>query len=203
MQYIQQEDGMIIDGYRATEIRRYARSIWVGLARKGNEFNSWGEADHEALKLYYSEMAIRFPELRLCSLDWKADLIALDNFPSWKSAWKKKGKIEDTLEEGESSGPLLKRVPEEFMGSTQDHKRLRTENTGTPLQPLFVAGTIQPPAINLIPGTPAKPTACTVSYCSSAPISVLSAIHRRSPVTLLQQIRLSFALIQGLRWYSR
>lgn len=183
MQYVQQEDGATIDGYWATEIRRYARSIWVGLARKGNEFNSWGEADHEALKLYYMEMGTRFPKLRLCSLDWKADMVVLDNFPSWKSAWK------DASEEGERSGLPSKRVPEESMDSAQDHKRLRMANATTPLKQSFVAGAdmgIQPPVINVISGTPAKAHQCTVSYYSSALISLFSVICRRFSVIFLK-----------------
>jgi hypothetical protein len=31
----------------------------------------------------------RFPELALCKLDWKADHIATDNYPSWDKNWSK------------------------------------------------------------------------------------------------------------------
>ena len=32
-------------------------------------------------------MGSRFPELRLCDLEWKIDQIATDNYPSWYTNW--------------------------------------------------------------------------------------------------------------------
>lgn len=35
-------------------------------------------------------MASRFSELQLCDLDWKAEQIATDNYPSWHNTWQTK-----------------------------------------------------------------------------------------------------------------
>ena len=32
----------------------------------------------------------RFPELRLCELDWKADQLATEMYPAWRTHWKAK-----------------------------------------------------------------------------------------------------------------
>ncbi|KAF8804530.1 hypothetical protein BYT27DRAFT_7030727, partial [Phlegmacium glaucopus] len=87
MQYVEFEDGQMISGDRASEIRQFAQSIWVFLANKGAPPATWGTADMETRKLYCQEMCLCFPELRLCDLDWKAKQIATDNYPSWHNTW--------------------------------------------------------------------------------------------------------------------
>ena len=82
MLYIEHEDGIIIDGFRAADIHCHARSIWIHLASNGLLFVSWGDADCTSLRLYFSEMKSRFPKLQYCNLDWKADMIATDNYPA-------------------------------------------------------------------------------------------------------------------------
>ena len=40
-------------------------------------------------------MAERFEELRLCANDWKAEMIALDIYRTWREQWQKKQKKSD------------------------------------------------------------------------------------------------------------
>ena len=90
MKYIELEDGTVIDGYRASDIRRYARSLWVQMALDNKLPKAWGNADAASLSTYNESMAQRFPELRLCASDWKANLVAIDNYPSWRHNWLKR-----------------------------------------------------------------------------------------------------------------
>ena len=90
MKYIEDRNGQPINGHLASDIRRHARAIFVGLALKGYLFTSWTEADHDSLKTYYREMAERFEELRLCANDWKAEMIALDIYRTWRDQWEKR-----------------------------------------------------------------------------------------------------------------
>ena len=92
MRYIQDTDGKVIDGHRAREIRIHARAIFVGFAMQGKHFASWGDADATSRRFFYNEMVIRFEELQYCDLDWKAEQIATDTFPGWKTTWVKKQK---------------------------------------------------------------------------------------------------------------
>ncbi|KAF8806798.1 hypothetical protein BYT27DRAFT_7008766, partial [Phlegmacium glaucopus] len=91
MRYMEFEDGQMISGDRASEIRQFAcvqsSSIWVLLANKGAPPATWGATDMESRKLYCQEMCLHFPELRLCDLDWKAEQIATNNYPSWHNTW--------------------------------------------------------------------------------------------------------------------
>lgn len=117
MRYVEYENGEMISGDRATEIRRFARSIWVLLAKKGIPPATWGAADIETRKLYSQEMCTRFPELKLCDLDWKSEQIATDNYPSWHNTWD--SKTTQQIERDNSLAP----------GSGSQTKRVRGEST--------------------------------------------------------------------------
>ena len=90
MKYIENEDGTVIDRFRAADIRRYARSLWVQMALDNKLPATWSDADAASLTYYSSAMAQRFSELRLCASDWKANLVATNNYPSWRHNWMKK-----------------------------------------------------------------------------------------------------------------
>jgi hypothetical protein len=83
MRYIEDEHGQIIDGHRASEMRKIACSVWVALANAGQAPTKWSQADIVSAEAYRREMRQHFPELCLCENNWKADLIASENYPSW------------------------------------------------------------------------------------------------------------------------
>jgi hypothetical protein len=83
MKYIQEEDGTVIDGHRATHIRTIAAGIWGALADAGVAPLTWGKGGLAIREEYNKEMRRRFPELALCASDWKAEQIAIDNYPSF------------------------------------------------------------------------------------------------------------------------
>jgi hypothetical protein len=84
MQYIEDQDGNAVDGHRAAKIREVARSIWAQLASAGKAPKSWKQADITAAEHYRRELRRNFPELGFCELDWKADQIAIEHYPSWR-----------------------------------------------------------------------------------------------------------------------
>ena len=85
LRYIEDDQGVVIDGFRASEMRKFARSIWNQLAIAGKAPKSWGKSDLEVATHYRHEMRHRFPELGLCEFDWKAEQLATDNYPNWAS----------------------------------------------------------------------------------------------------------------------
>jgi hypothetical protein len=90
MRYVEMEDGNLIDGDRASEIRKFARAIWVSFGKRGQAPAKWGQADVETRKEYCREMNSRFPEFRFCDLDWKSEQVATDNYPAWYTTWASK-----------------------------------------------------------------------------------------------------------------
>jgi hypothetical protein len=85
MKFVEDENGNIIDGYRASSIRKFARLLWAGLSNAGKAPKSWGKVDAQTSSQFQIEMCQKFPELRLCKGNWKVDRIATMNYPSWYS----------------------------------------------------------------------------------------------------------------------
>ena len=78
------------------EIYRYARSLWVQMALDEKLPRTWSDVDAKSLATYNESMAQCFVELHLCASDWKANLIATDNYSSWCHNWLKKKNKEGT-----------------------------------------------------------------------------------------------------------
>ena len=85
MRFVEDADGVPVDGDRAGAMRRHARAIWDHFATKGIPVKTWTKTDSLNQQYYYSDMCRQFPELRLCDLNWKADKIAVDGYSSWYS----------------------------------------------------------------------------------------------------------------------
>lgn len=109
--YIETEDGQPIDGYRLRDIRAHARAVWEGFRAVHRAPLSWGKADAEISRLYRHEMCSKFPEFRLCDNDWKADLLATTDYPSWYNNHVKdfEIKVEATMDSDSAVLPGSKR----------------------------------------------------------------------------------------------
>lgn len=81
--FIMDANGTSINGYGAIRIRQYARQLWQSLAKAGRDPPNWGNADASAVKFFRTHMYTEFPDLRLCENDWKVDMIAQKDYPSW------------------------------------------------------------------------------------------------------------------------
>ena len=113
MRYVETVNGEIIDGNRATDMRRFTRATWVWIGNQGVPPATWGSADIKTKELYCREMRGLFEELSLCDLDWKAEQIATDNYPSWRANWtKQQGKKQSSSLEvpASESKPQVKRA---------------------------------------------------------------------------------------------
>jgi len=83
--YVEDENGQPVDGHRLTSIRQLARKIWNKFADIGQAPPSWGKANMNFTNEYRREMCRQFPEFRLCENNWKAELLATENYSSWYS----------------------------------------------------------------------------------------------------------------------
>ncbi|KAJ7836241.1 hypothetical protein B0H14DRAFT_3705330 [Mycena olivaceomarginata] len=59
--------------------------IWFELVKKGIAPRTWGKAGLDVATLYNDEMCRKFPELRYCADNWKAQAYATANYSSWYS----------------------------------------------------------------------------------------------------------------------
>jgi hypothetical protein len=111
MRFVEFASGGVIDGNWAADIRRHARSIWVYMANTGTPPATWGSADLKTKEVYCREMRNRFKELSFCDVDWKAEQIATDNYPSWRTTWMKQQEKNRTkpLDSGSDGNAQVKR----------------------------------------------------------------------------------------------
>ena len=129
MRYVEMENGDIINGDRASEIRKFARTIWVSFGRRERAPAKWGQADVETRKEYCQEMNSRFPELRFCDLDWKSEQVATDNYPSWYTTWASKQKeLKQESEEDITKSALSKRPRKPSTQSAFKRKKVENQN---------------------------------------------------------------------------
>jgi hypothetical protein len=111
MGYVEKEDGEVVDGHAASDIRKCAHSIWVHIATtETGPPAKWSEAGIKHNEEYRMQMYQRFPMLQLCESDWKVDQIATDNYPSWYSSWRKKVPGA-TIKAEQDSVPLDSHIP--------------------------------------------------------------------------------------------
>ncbi|KAL6301084.1 hypothetical protein BKA93DRAFT_828516 [Sparassis latifolia] len=120
--YIEDENGKPVDGYRLTDIRSFARSLWISLAEAGLVPASWTKASSIVSEHYRCEMCLKFPELRLWDSNWKADQIAYESYSHWRTNYRRPGKYDHIKEEEASTNTLPKRQPK--------HRRSASVPTG-------------------------------------------------------------------------
>lgn len=178
--YVEDEHGSPVDGYRASKVRKFARSIWVALDHAGQAPQSWTKVKSEAGAHYRKAMAWRFPELRLCDSDWKADQVAIDNYPSWRANYHNLVKEEDVSDVDEGLGNQVVRA-----GS----KRLQNRSTSKAKKKLRAGSSVSTPVVetSAIPRTPELLLAPTPTVGSTPTEDLLDiSAEKKKDVGLLQ-----------------
>jgi hypothetical protein len=101
MQYVENQRGQAVSENSVAMMRTLAQAIWMELGINGaaSMAESWGNVDVESKRAYYRAMEVGFFELRLCDSNWKAEQIALDNYPLWLLRWHARPEFQ-TGEEG-------------------------------------------------------------------------------------------------------
>lgn len=85
MWYIEDENSQMIDRHRPSAMHKMVCSNWAALENARKAPVKWSQADIIISQSYRCEMWVHIPELQLCENNWKVDLIASDNYPSWYS----------------------------------------------------------------------------------------------------------------------
>ncbi|KAF8869900.1 hypothetical protein CPB84DRAFT_1754752 [Gymnopilus junonius] len=151
MRYIQYENGEVIDGWRAKEMRHYARSIFVGLAQKlGQVFSNWGEGTDLSSRLYFhNEMVARFPELACASLIGKPNKLGTAQTESTSKRPSESDSQDTSQKKQKTSMPLTERLSQDPPPANfplVDQIPTHAESTGSV------------PHINIVNATPMKPS---------------------------------------------
>ena len=143
MLYVVDEQGNPVDGHRAADIRRIARSIWTHLLSRSLAPERWSSASMRATDLYQNEMQTRCEELRLCEGAWKAHQIAFDFYWSWRAGKEKQGAFNVKCKDEDESGDLQdekenqditlpKKRPGPAISSPTKHRRSSSDTSIAP-----------------------------------------------------------------------
>ncbi|KAH7905504.1 hypothetical protein BJ138DRAFT_1118410 [Hygrophoropsis aurantiaca] len=84
LQFVEDQNGMPVDGFRATQMKSLARDIFALFASRDSAPKHWSKADLNIKNAYRAEMYRQFPELRCCENHWKVDKIATDTYSNWR-----------------------------------------------------------------------------------------------------------------------
>ena len=121
MRYVEDEGGVVIDGFRIKTILGAAHQLFFQLREVKRHPKTWGAAGTETLRAYCQEMEQQFPELALCADSWKSKWIATQNYPSWyNSHGKLMVKVEAPDDAIETNYPTKK-----HRSLKDDHKSLK------------------------------------------------------------------------------
>jgi hypothetical protein len=83
MQYIEHQDGSVIDGSTAAGIRRTARTLWHDFYTRGLAPKTWGKVTREVEERFICEMEKDWPVLRYCEDHWKTRTFATAYYSPW------------------------------------------------------------------------------------------------------------------------
>ncbi|KIY42862.1 hypothetical protein FISHEDRAFT_63136 [Fistulina hepatica ATCC 64428] len=83
MQYVDDETGATVDGFRAGFIHSTAHSIFYLLRDRGLAPVTWGQATPPVITCYCNQLILKCPEMSYCTENWKAMFLATEIYPSW------------------------------------------------------------------------------------------------------------------------
>ena len=116
--WLEDQHGNTLSKESATAILKKMRGIWHGFKQRGIAPSTWGAATDEVKTAFYVEVTLAFPQLRLCSNNWKAEAVATARYSSWAQTY-----LKDSKESGK------RQVKSEGESVEPDCKRLKTESS--------------------------------------------------------------------------
>ena len=81
--FVEDEDGIPVDGYRVTAISNRFREVWRECHSRGIAPPTWGKGSATFRDFVRIQMYKYASELRLCEDHWKLDFLATMNYPGW------------------------------------------------------------------------------------------------------------------------
>lgn len=107
-QFMENTQGVVVSGYRATDARARFREFNIHLYNAGRAPDTWVRGiDSQDRVNYDAWMSKMVPELRLCHNNWKARELAVKEYPQWKPAYDKRVRRRKELAEKRAAALLL------------------------------------------------------------------------------------------------
>jgi hypothetical protein len=84
-EFFETEDGTTFTKERRDALAAMIRRCWRTLVDHGWHPASWGEIDEVSWRWFQSSIYLEFPDLRLCSDDWKLQRWCSKHYSDWRS----------------------------------------------------------------------------------------------------------------------
>ncbi|KAJ6609550.1 hypothetical protein B0H10DRAFT_1954556 [Mycena sp. CBHHK59/15] len=150
--YVQMEDGVVITGWHASNIFDYARQLFTELGCHGLAPLTWQQGAWDVQQHFYAEMGLKFPELCLCSNNWKARHLVTNMYSGWRSSYLKqagdaelesdskpgkRSKVDNgsDIDKWEIEDPIIYTINLEDTDWNAEAEIVRTTLSQTPLEP--------------------------------------------------------------------
>lgn len=152
--YVETEEGEPVNGETAEAIRLYARAIWQSLVCRNIAPSTWADANLEAQTYYEHHMCRRFPQLSYGANNWKAHMIATENYSSWYG--KHVGRVVKVKDEPAVSRALKRSPLPSIAARPSERKKMKmviplTIVTDSPLELGTVTESMEPCARSTFP----------------------------------------------------
>ena len=102
--FVEDENGVPVDGYRITAISNRLREIWRECHDKGIAPQTWGKGTATFKDFVRIQIYTHAAELRFCEDHWKLDMIATTNYPGWYGKAASGDNDEDSENDGGGAG---------------------------------------------------------------------------------------------------
>ncbi|KAJ7130451.1 hypothetical protein C8R44DRAFT_731974 [Mycena epipterygia] len=136
--WVEDADGNLLSKSSSRALSSHLRTALNYIGNKARAPANWGNADLEVVQYVRSEMYTAYPDLRLCSHNWKLDQILTKVYPSWKRNWVKNGglilkKHDEMKKPSDSNKPHLKKRKHESAtpAATTEHVAKRAKSRET------------------------------------------------------------------------
>ncbi|KIY50321.1 hypothetical protein FISHEDRAFT_71929 [Fistulina hepatica ATCC 64428] len=156
--FIEDENGYVVDVERQRKMAKFAKDIFRTFKRKQLYASSFSSLDLGCLRDYRAEMYAKFPELRYCADDWKADHFGAEFYSQLKTI----------ITRQEKTSIAIKSEPVEV------HRIRQRSASATPLRPITVQA---------LASTASQSAVADVSVISDNSLVTLSPSARDSGVT--------------------
>ncbi|KAJ7789223.1 hypothetical protein B0H14DRAFT_2627432 [Mycena olivaceomarginata] len=133
MCYVKDADGVVVNGFRATEIRGLATKLFALLAN-GAAPASWNKGSLELQSKFSAEICRKFPEMGFCANDWKVQHMATRMYSSWYRTHTNSQVKLEAAEDDPVVLPASKPTKRPQPISTTANKRVRLSETPPPLE---------------------------------------------------------------------
>ena len=139
LRFLEQEDGLLIPHSRLDSIRAHLLTAFTEIKNLMPELlgNGWLKCDTELQRACYAEMRHLYPEVTLCSNNWKLRSLLIEWYGNWHRPRLPAVK-EEELDDGVDTASTIPAKRKRRQGLRKANQRIKVDSTNAQKMPLAV-----------------------------------------------------------------